>query len=60
MQINNLKIVYSKLYENWRVISPSGMVLEEFKSKEKAKKWAKETLDFVVKNSALKNTEPFN
>ena len=49
MQINNLKIVYSKLYGKWRVKTPDGRVLEEFRLKVDAVKCAKNLKDFVVK-----------
>ncbi len=48
-QINNLKIAYSRLYEKWQVKNLKGVVLEEFKLLEDAKKWAEKTHDFIQK-----------
>lgn len=47
MQLNNLKIKYSKIYEKWQVISPDNRVLEEFDKLSGARKWAKKTKDFI-------------
>jgi hypothetical protein len=52
MRINNLTIRYSKLYKKYQVIAPDKRVLEEFSRLNSAKKWAKETEDFVIKKNA--------
>ena len=46
-QINNLKIKWSKMSGKFTVSTPTGQVWEEFKNLSDAKKWAKETKDFV-------------
>ena len=48
MQINNLKIKYSKLYNKYQVITlDNKTVLEEFKTEEQAIKCAKNIKDFI-------------
>jgi len=47
MQINNLKIRYSKLYGKWQVVSPDKRVLEEFDYEVDARNCAKSIIDFV-------------
>ena len=47
MQVNNLKIKYSKLYNKWQVITPEKITWEEFDTLEQAINWAKVTKDFV-------------
>ena len=50
MQINNLKIKYSKLYNKYQVISLNNkIVFEEFDTEEQAIKYAKSTKDFINK-----------
>lgn len=49
VQINNLKIVYSRLYRKWQVKSPDRRVLEEFRQKVDAVKWARKTKDFTAR-----------
>lgn len=50
MQINNLKIKYSKLYNKYQVISLNNkIVFEEFDTEEQAIKYAKRTKDFINK-----------
>lgn len=57
MQINNLKIKYSKLYNNYQVITlDNKTVLEEFKTEEQAIKYAKSIKDFI-KNKHKKMEE---
>jgi len=48
-QINNLKIIYSKTYENWRVVSPRGAVIEVFRHEKDAISFAKRTKDLVAR-----------
>ena len=48
-QINNLTIDYSRFYKKWQVKTLKGVVLEEFKLLEDAKKWAERTHDFIQK-----------
>ena len=54
MQVNNLKIKYSKLYKKWQVTTPDKRILEEFGTQEQAVKWAKTTKDFTTKRSIVK------
>lgn len=49
MQVNNLKIKYSKLYSKWYVETPDKRIWEEFNTQEQAIQYAKETKDFVKK-----------
>jgi len=49
MQVNNLKIKYSKLYSKWYVETPDKIIWEEFDTQEQAVQWAKGTKDFVKK-----------
>ena len=49
MQVNNLKIRYSKLYKKWQVITPDKIIWEEFDTQKQAVKWAKVTKDFVIR-----------
>lgn len=65
MQVNNLKIKYSKLYNKYQVITlDNKTVLEEFETEEQAINYAKQTQDFIskktkeyqiIKNSVGKN-----
>ena len=48
-QINNLKIVYSKMYGKWQVRTLQGVILEEFNLLADAKRCASEILDFIQK-----------
>ena len=50
MQVNNLKIKYSKLYSKYYVETPDKINLEEFDTQEQAIQWAKDTKDFVKKS----------
>ena len=52
-QINNLKIVHSKLYDKWQVKSPDGRVLEEFEKLDKAESCARGITDFVKHKKAF-------
>ena len=57
MQINNLKIKYSKLYNKYQVITLDNKTgLEEFKTEEQAIKCAKNIKDFI-KNKHKKMEE---
>ena len=48
VQVNNLKIMYSvNRIRHWLVKAPDGRVLEEFRRKADAVRWAKKTKDFV-------------
>lgn len=48
MQINNLKIKYSKLYNKYQVITlDNKTVLEEFETEEQAIKCAKNIKNFI-------------
>lgn len=50
MQVNNLKIKYSKLYNKYQVITlDNKTILEEFETEEQAIEFAKETKDFINK-----------
>lgn len=49
VQINNLKIKWSKMNGMYVVYSPRGIALEEFTKLTDAKQWAKETKDYVRK-----------
>lgn len=52
MQINNLKIKYSKLYNKYQVITlNSKTVLEEFETEEQAINCAKQIEDFTSKKT---------
>lgn len=65
MQVNNLKIKYSKLYNKYQVITlDNKTVLEEFETEEQAINCAKQIEDFtskktkgyqIIKNSVGKN-----
>ncbi len=46
-QINYLKIIYNRMYNKWQVRTLKGVVLEEFRLLEDAKKWARKTHDFA-------------
>jgi hypothetical protein len=46
-QVNNLTVKYSKLYDNWRVVTPDKRVLEEAPTFEGAVKIAMGIKDFV-------------
>ena len=55
MQINNLKIKYSKLYNKYQVITlDNKTVFEEFDTEEQAIEFAKEIKDFINKNRERK------
>ena len=61
MQVNNLKIKYSKLYNKYQVITlDNKTVLEEFGTEEQAIEFAKETKDFINKNREIKNENKKN
>ena len=51
MQINNLKISYSRKYEKWRVSIKSGVlygvILDEFETEEEAIEFSRKTKDFT-------------
>ena len=51
MQINNLKISYSRKYKKWQVSVKSGVlygvILEEFETEEQAIEYARKTKDFI-------------
>ena len=48
MQVNNLKIKYSKLYNKYQVITlDNKTVLEEFETEKQAIKYAKNIKDFI-------------
>jgi hypothetical protein len=47
MQINNLKIKYSRLYDKWYVETPNKIIWEEFDTQEQAIEYAKGTKDFI-------------
>ena len=47
MQINNLKIKYSKLYKKWQIRTPDRRVIEEFTWEDNAIKYAELTKDFI-------------
>ena len=49
MQVNNLKIKYSKLYKKWQVVTPDKRIWEEFDTQEQAIKYAEVTKDFIIK-----------
>jgi hypothetical protein len=49
MQVNNLKIKYSKLYKKWQVVTPDKRIWEEFDTQEQAVAWAKVIKDFTTK-----------
>lgn len=52
MQINNLKIEYSKLYNKYQVITLyNKTVLEEFETEKQAINYAKQIEDFVSKKT---------
>lgn len=48
-QVNNLRIKFSKTYQKYQVIAPSGVNLEEFGNFEDAYNWAKQNKDFVMR-----------
>lgn len=55
MQINNLKIKYSKLYNKYQVITlDNKTVLEEFKTEEQAIKCAKNIEETVLEERTYK------
>ncbi len=47
MQINNLKIKYSKIYQKWQIITPSKIILDEFECLLNAVDSAKNIKDFI-------------
>ena len=47
VQINNLKIKWSKIYNKYQVITLDGRVLEEFNALPHAMVFCRETLDFI-------------
>ena len=49
MQVNNLKIKYSKLYKKLQVVTPDKRIWEEFDTQEQAVEYAKITKDFTTK-----------
>ena len=52
MQINNLKIKYSKLYNKYQVITLNNKtILEEFETEEQAINYAKQIEDFTSKKT---------
>lgn len=61
-QINNWRIHYDPKYKDfgraWQVQAPDGRIMEDFRTKGQAVKFAKENLDFVSNNKTSKPKIP--